>query len=356
MFSPFTFDHAPIARPLSCLPAMHASLSDSAFAHTLAYAMLPRMQNINATHAPAPAEPDEQTITPPSADKTLQWITVLSAAGMDYRLSHEGGAWQLHVPASQAPQAFTEIKAFETDEQHPARLRQPSAPHTSGTIPMANWTAFWTAYVLVLCYVSLGAFDATNALHVAAAMSRTELFHGEWWRSVTALTLHSGPTHLLANVFFLFFVGQAVIHELGRGLGLALILAGGIAGNYLAAWIASPYQRSVGASTACFAALGILCVMQASHLYRRHHAWSPVWRQTWIPIAAGIALLGLTGTSPGSDIAAHLFGFCAGMALAAPIACRPKGLPHVSIAMQWSLVMIVGIITLLAWLFAYLHT
>jgi len=308
-------------------------------------------------HTLAEAPLGEYTVTPPSAEKTLQWITVLSAAGMDYRLSHEDGAWRLHIPVSQSVAALSEIQAFEEDENHPARTAKPRAEQIilPVTNRMANWTAFWATYVLVIVYISLGSFNVDDPLHVAGAMSRAEFLRGEWWRGITALTLHSGLAHLMANAFFLLFVGQAVIRELGRGLGLAMILAGGIAGNYMAFLTAPSYQRSVGASTACFAALGILCVMQAGHLYRRHQAWSTVWRTTWIPIAAGIALLGLTGASPGSDIAAHLFGFLCGMLIALPAAYWSSYIHNISVAMQWALVIIAASLPTMAWFFAYLH-
>ncbi len=308
-------------------------------------------------HTPAEAPLGEYTVTPPSAEKTLQWITVLSAAGMHYRLSHEDGAWRLHIPASQSAAALSEIQAFEEDENHPARpAKSRMYHHTSpATNRMANWTAFWTTYILSIFYISLGSFDAANPMHLAGAMSRTEFLQGEWWRGITALTLHSGLAHLMANALFLLFVGQAVIRELGRGLGLAMILAGGITGNYMASLTAPSYQRSVGASTACFAALGILCVMQAGHLYRRHRAWSTVWRITWIPIAGGIALLGLTGASPGSDIAAHLFGFFCGMLIALPAAYWSQRIHDISVAMQWALVIIAALLPAMAWFFAYLH-
>lgn len=295
----------------------------------------------------------EVTLTPTSAQQTLQWITVLSAKRLDYRLSQEQGRWLLHVPTQQARTAEMEIAAFEEDEAArftptPAPLAQPSRK----TIQIAHWTGFWCAYVLVLCHVSLGAFDAANALHTAAAMSRNALLQGEWWRGITALTLHSGFTHLLANTIFLLFVGQAVIRELGRGLGPALILAGGVLGNYLAAYTASPYQRSVGASTACFAALGILSTLQAARHYRRYRSWNRVWRQAWIPIAAGIALLGLTGTSPGSDIGAHLFGFLAGICLALAPAIAQRHLPRISPGMQWALAALSALLLALAWALA----
>jgi rhomboid protease GluP len=300
------------------------------------------------------ADVTEITFYPPSAEKTLHWITVLSAVGLLYRLSRENETWQLHVPAEQAEKAIAEIRTFEQEEAA-AGITPPPKPPSPRMIRAAHWSAFWCAYVLTLFYLGLGSFDPANPLHIAGAMSRTDILEGQWWRSITALTLHSGLSHLLGNSVFLLFFGQAVMRELGRGIGIAFILTGGIAGNYLAALTASPYQRSVGASTACFAALGIISILQAAHVFRRYRTWSAVWRQTWIPIAGGIALLGLTGTSPGSDIAAHLFGFLSGACLALPAATRPQIFANISVAMQWTITMITASLLPLAWTLALLN-
>jgi len=302
------------------------------------------------------ATDQEETLTPRSARQTLQWITVLAARQFAYRLSQQEGHWQLHIPAAQACQARNEIAAFEADEA--ARGSKPPPPPesvTRQTIESAHWTGFWCAYTLVILYLALGAFDAANPLHAAGALSRTELLQGQWWRAATALTLHSGFSHLLANVIFLFFIGQAVVRELGRGLGPSLILAGGICGNILAAYTASPYQRSVGASTACFAALGSISLLQAARIYRRHLSWPRIGRTIGLPLAAGIALLGITGTSPGSDMIAHLCGFLAGMALAIPAALTPASTQKLSAGMQWALLGICPLALATAWTLAAMH-
>jgi len=308
---------------------------------------------MNSTARPEPdplSDASELTLTPSSADKTLHWIAVLSAAGLDYRLSCRHGVWQLHIPHEQARMATAEIDAFERDETAATPGVPPPRLTPAGTRRMARWSAFWCAYGLVWFHLWLGAFDGSNPMHAAGAMSRTEWLKGDWWRSITALTLHSGLVHLAANTVFIYFVGQAVLGELGRGLGLALILAGAVLGNTLAVLFADSDYRSVGASTACFAALGVISILQAGTLYRRYRSWLQVRRRAWIPLASGLALLGITGTAPGSDIGAHLFGFMAGGMLALPIASR--GGVRVSAAMQWALTALCAASVALAWLLA----
>src|SRR5437016_9452621 len=77
---------------------------------------------------------------------------------------------------------------------------------------------------------------------------------GEWWRTVTALTLHADASHLLGNAAASVVLVGAVSRELGPGLGLWLVLLAGAGGNALTAVAHSAHHASVGASTAIFGA------------------------------------------------------------------------------------------------------
>jgi len=77
-------------------------------------------------------------------------------------------------------------------------------------------------------------------------------------------------------------------------------------GNLLNAWVHPPDHTSVGASTAVFAALGLM----AAHAWRRQRSIRSSWRERWTPLVGGVLLLGLLGTGGGrTDVAAHVFGF-----------------------------------------------
>ena len=79
--------------------------------------------------------------------------------------------------------------------------------------------------------------------------------------------------------------------------------------NALNAAVQSPEHRSIGASTAVFAALGLL----TAYTWRRGFLRETPWRGRIAPIVAGIGLLAFTGTAgENTDLTAHLFGFVAG--------------------------------------------
>jgi membrane associated rhomboid family serine protease len=140
---------------------------------------------------------------------------------------------------------------------------------------------------------------------------------GELWRSVTALTLHADLRHVIANaVSGTLFVG-AVCGMLGFGLGGALVLLAGAAGNLANAVFHGTHHVSVGASTAVFGAVGVLSALMFVARRRRE----PRKRRAWLALGAGLALLAMLGTSGERvDLWAHLFGWLAGVGVGLPIA------------------------------------
>ena len=134
-----------------------------------------------------------------------------------------------------------------------------------------------------------------------------KILDGQWWRLVTALTLHADWAHLSSNLaiggVFVYFLCR----ELGSGLAWSLILSAGFLGNLVNACVQSPSHSSVGASTAVFGAVGILAALS---LVRHRHQLQRRWP---LPVAAALALLALLGTEgKNTDLGAHLFGFVYG--------------------------------------------
>jgi rhomboid protease GluP len=157
------------------------------------------------------------------------------------------------------------------------------------------------------------------------------ILHGEPWRVVTALSLHADLAHVLGNALAgTLFIG-AVCGALGVGLGGALVLASGGLGNLANALFHGSHHTSVGASTAIFGALGILTTLGVTRRRRRGIGG----RRALAPIAAGLALLAMLGTSGRADLWGHLFGLVAGAVLALTCARAFKGSPN--LVAQWLL-------------------
>jgi membrane associated rhomboid family serine protease len=138
---------------------------------------------------------------------------------------------------------------------------------------------------------------------------------GEWWRTATALALHSDLGHLFGNMIFGVWFGVLAARALGPWIAALGFLVSGMLGNALSAWIYFPnHTVAIGASTAVFGALGLL-VGNGLHTSLRNHSLSNLSSKL-APLAGGLALLGLMGAGDiQTDILAHCCGFLAGIPL-----------------------------------------
>jgi membrane associated rhomboid family serine protease len=128
---------------------------------------------------------------------------------------------------------------------------------------------------------------------------------GEWWRAVTALSLHADAVHLTGNLVFGLVFGFFAGDLLGWGLAWSGMLLAGALGNALNAFVQAPGHTSIGASTAVFATVGIL----SAYTWKRRRAQI----KRWAPLGGGVALLAFLGMSgERTDFFAHFAGFGSG--------------------------------------------
>jgi len=166
---------------------------------------------------------------------------------------------------------------------------------------------------LVVAYLLTGSRAEGGVAFRAGGADAERILAGEVWRSVTALTLHADLSHLVANATAGAFLATAVCRMLGGGLGALLIVTAGAAGNLLNSVLNGPPHVSVGASTAVLGAVGLLSGLA----FARTRKTKRGRRRAWLPLGAGLALLGMLGADPHTDLGAHLCGFMMGIGLGA---------------------------------------
>ena len=234
------------------------------------------------------------------ADRSL----VLAAAGIPHQVLHDSGGSLIVVPAEHSARAIDEISIY--DEANP-----PAIPKAKKTIRYQNAVPGIAAYILTICIVAWLAGESVfgenwfRAGRVDGVLVRA----GEIWRTVTALTLHSGLGHLAGNLVFGVLFGLFAGRLLGSGVAWLSITITGALGNLLNTLLLAPDHRSIGASTAVFAALGLV----AGYVWRAKLMSQERWVYRHGPIVGGLALLMYSGTGDeNTDIGAHLFGFLCG--------------------------------------------
>ena len=232
---------------------------------------------------------------------------MLKAVGIPHAVvAGPRGRRQLVVPVRDALRARQHLQAYET-ENLPRPAPPPLRLRTRGLAGLC-------AYAAVLLGVQLArqAGWLSPAAVEGGLVDGEAVRDGELWRLVTALTLHADWPHLVSNLVFGGLFGLLLAQLAGNGVAWASILAGGALGNGLNVLMRAEPHRSLGASTAVFAAVGLL-MMEGFHV-RSARGGSRLVR--WAPVGLGLGLLGWLGTSgERTDLPAHLTGLVCGLLL-----------------------------------------
>ena len=237
---------------------------------------------------------------------------VVLAMGRSYCLVRSGAGFRLLVDSGALESVREQLACFDRES-----IGWPPRPPGDAATPSRTFelrTPVVWATVVLAAFVGQrlwpGRWETAGALDTVAVFDG-----GEGWRIGTALFLHADLGHLLSNVISGVFVFAAVIATIGRRRGWLLLALSSLAGNLATAALnyPGPY-RSLGASTAVFAGLGLL-TGRAVRVLRQPGGVHP-WRSVFTPLAAGATLLGLFGAGGlRTDVAAHLTGFASGLVL-----------------------------------------
>lgn len=156
-----------------------------------------------------------------------------------------------------------------------------------------------------------------HALYGLLALSLDGLRQGHVWQPFTYMFLHGGFTHLLFNMFTLYFLGPETERAMGSKHFLAMYLLSGLLGGLGWIWLSpQPHALCVGASGAIY---GVLAAFATLYPRRRLTLLVffifPVTLLAW-QLVAGLAFIEfvLANNDPASGIAhtAHLAGAFAG--------------------------------------------
>ena len=143
------------------------------------------------------------------ADRAL----VLTSLRIPHQVIEDAGICVLLVPAEYSARASAELWLYD-QENPPVAIRfRPQAP-------TRNATPGVIAYVSVLLIITwLADISFLNRDWVGAGRVDGILIRaGEWWRTITALTLHSGMRPLVGNLIFGSLFGIFAGRLLGSGI------------------------------------------------------------------------------------------------------------------------------------------
>ena len=270
---------------------------------------------------------------------------VLQSVGIDSEILPWEGEFLLVVQIKEATEAARQLSAYENENRPEPVSGEPLIKLSKG---MHGAMVYAAILFLVDGLLQRGG-PGGHMLDLGSAGAGL-IRDGQWWRAITALTLHADSAHLWGNLSVGIIFGLFASQSLGPGLAWFSILLAGTTGNLLSASFQDTAHNSIGASTAVFAALGI----QAAHTWRSRHLHHQKGISRWSPLIGGVILLALLG-GPGEriDVLSHVTGFLSGLLLGALLGCKGE-----SLARRGDIQAVFGImgvlIILLAWGRAFL--
>lgn len=238
--------------------------------------------------------------------EALSCSLVLSSVGISHHCNQASDSLVLSVATHDAPEASAQLKAYLHENKNwPPK---PVAP-ASDFIPLLQPPTLLLIGCLALLYTVTGPWSEHSFwFSHGAGDAEAILTNKEYYRLITALTLHADTVHLLGNCLFGGFLFHFFCRLTGNGLGLFSMLFTATLANYINVVLHGNYHLFVGFSTAVFAIIGMLAMISREHQRGKRYL-------RILPFMAGAALLAMIGSSgERTDLGAHFFGLCCGLA------------------------------------------
>ncbi|MCC7020736.1 MAG: rhomboid family intramembrane serine protease [Ardenticatenales bacterium] len=271
--------------------------------------------------APSPLQPPATaTLGPLRRRQADGWSLVLSSEGIGHQLLSGADGLYLAVDAGDAARASASLAAYMAENDAPVfdtTRRPPSGPSADPAGRADIGLGVAAGLALLAGFAVTG--DATHGGGLAPLGGADSglILNGALWRTVTALTLHAGIGHVLANALASVIFLPLAARRLGIGMTVLGTIGAGAIGNGLTALVRGPGSLGVGFSTAVFGALGLLA---GARLVDGDRGGRGGRGGCWVVLGAAAALLALLGSGEQSDVLAHACGLASGVPIGAAIA------------------------------------
>ena len=265
----------------------------------------------NGAKPPIPESPEQEPSEPQPEESALiasgtyrqirDYSLVLLSQGIVHRLERtDEGPFEIFVLPDNEPRARSQIELY--CRENPPKKDNPPMPLAISLQPI------WVLLVPIACTMAdFG--NLVGKLHSLGVSDAERILRGEWWRTITALTLHGDSHHLAANLVS----GYIVLNLLAYRIPLArmapfLAVASAIANLCVALTVRSDF-RSLGFSTFVFACIGALSVIEFRLMPKETHGML----RRFAPLCGAISIAVFLGLGEHADILGHAYGFIAGM-------------------------------------------
>jgi rhomboid protease GluP len=233
----------------------------------------------------------------------------LASEGVRHWIEFNGDDFLLTVDPADAARAHKVLQQYNRENEGYRVVDPEVAPFDLYLSPALHLAipalfSFWAASV------PWGRWMEQQGGAAAARILHGGLFHGEWWRTLTATTLHADSEHFLGNMLSGYFIFNLLRRRCGPGTSMLLLTLAAMLTNWTVAAISPPHYFSIGFSTVVFAGLGLLAGIETRFFPQ---GLRPGLRNI-TPLLGAFFLAVMTGLGEDSDIRAHFIGFGFGAA------------------------------------------
>ncbi len=259
----------------------------------------------------------QQLISARTERQAMDWSLVLTSQDIPSTLLHspEENRWYLAVEPQDYERALKSIRLYRQETRAWA-WREP--------LP---WQGIWFHWGALVWTALVGLVFLADLLHGSVyrdrgAMDSAAVMAGQWWRLMTAISLHADAGHLAMNSIIGFVLLGLAMARYGAGWAILASYLAGVVGNIAGLFLYSQPHRGLGASGMVMGALGLVAVQSLSWLRQSRRAA----RIALSGLAGGIFLFLLLGLDPAADTAAHAGGFLGGLLLGTGLVFLPASI------------------------------
>ena len=225
---------------------------------------------------------------------------VLLSQGISHRLIRtEEGPFQIFILPEHEDRARLQLALYR--KENPPKEENPPIPLSFSLQPL--WVLLAPTIVTLIDFT-----DKVN-FHSRGISDASKVLKGEWFRSLTAQTLHGDVRHLASNLLCGYIVMNMITFRIPL-LRLApfIAIASAIA-NLCVSFTVQTSFRSLGFSTFVFAAIGCLAVIEFRLMPKETHGLL----RRFAPLCGAASLAVFLGLGENADILGHVYGFIAGL-------------------------------------------
>ena len=226
---------------------------------------------------------------------------VLLSQGISHRIDRsEEGPFQIFVEPGKRRAAQFQIRLYH--RENPPRDENPPLPLKFTLQPL------WVLAVPIACTL----FDFSDMfiqMHNAGIADASKILRGEWWRTITAMTLHGDSRHLASNLVSGFLALSLLHYRIPLAKLVPFIAVASAVANFFVALTVQTNFRSLGFSGFVFATIGCLAVIEFRLMPHETHGML----RRFAPLCGAASLAVFLGLGENADILGHLYGFIAGL-------------------------------------------